>query len=137
MGIWPIGGLRLNMSRQPPHLTHKTHTHETLIPRRARPSLAASFFAAFFVLPRPRPTQSSPTIACTTQIGVVRVPWPSLSRHTHSIVLPCCCRCWLKSERCPMVADECDGAGRPPPGDSGVAGGVGSGESPCCTRTCR
>lgn len=42
----------------------------------SRPTFAASFWAAFFVLPRPSAMQSPSSIAWTLQIGVVLVPGP-------------------------------------------------------------
>ena len=86
------------------------------------PSFAASFFAAFFVLPRPQPTQRPSTMACTTysgmlahvaktaigeqhtQIGVVLDPSPALSLYTHSTSFDSCAKHWLNNAKCPTLA---------------------------------
>ena len=81
------------------------------MPRYTSPSFAASLRAAFFVLPRPRPRHSPSHMARTTQMGVVLVPSPSLSVYTHSTNLPCCCMCWLNSERCPTFPGMRGGGG--------------------------
>ena len=81
------------------------------MPRYTSPSFAASLRAAFFVLPRPRPRHSPSTIARTIQIGVVFVPSPALSEYTHSMLLHCCCMCWLKSERWPTFPGMRGGGG--------------------------
>lgn len=56
----------------------------TTIPIRTRPSLAASFRAAFLVPPLPRPKTSPSTSTRTAQIGVVVVPSATQSSYTHS-----------------------------------------------------
>jgi hypothetical protein len=56
----------------------------TTMPIRTRPSLAASFRAAFLVPPLPRPKTSPSTSMRTAQIGVVIVPSATQSSYTHS-----------------------------------------------------
>lgn len=97
-------------------------------PSLASPCFAASFCAAFFVLPRPYPTQSPSTIArttyknvsrCTknptidirTHTGVVLDPSPTLPLYTHSTDFDLCCILWLNSAKCPTFVEYCPGGG--------------------------
>src|SRR6266403_3001177 len=112
-----------------------------------RPCLAASFLAAFLLLPRPVPQHSPSTIALATQQGVALVLSVMVPSKTHSIGLLSCCRRWLKRPRWPWVAELGDALRH----SSGGVGGAWfapamaassslfepTGERPCCSRTMR
>lgn len=79
--------------------------HTPSKPMCLRPCLAASFLAAFFVLPRPYPQQTLSTIALAAQKGVALVLSVMVSSKTHSIGLLYCCRRWLNRPRWPSVQE--------------------------------
>ena len=80
---WTLDGLKVtrlpSIASAAGHKQVYASTYGTYTPIMRRPSFAASFFAAFLVLPRPRPKHCSSTIARTIQMGVVLVPSPALS----------------------------------------------------------
>ena len=110
------------------------------------PCLAASFFAAFLVLPRPWPQQSPLTSALAAHTGVALLLSVTVSSKTHSIDKLCCCKRWLNRPRWPRVVVAIPIRGV----SGGGVGGLGpvpvtacsslltpSGGRPCCSRTMR